>query len=133
MSNTKPNIVVESYKSSWADDFKSIRDLVWPKIHEVAAAIEHVGSTSVPGLAAKPIIDVDVIVNDVEKIPVIIERLKSIGYEHPGDLGIKRREAFKAPPDSVRQNFYVCLSGVLALRNHLILRDHLRMAASRKW
>lgn len=129
MSEAKSNIFVESYRSSWVDDFNSIRELIWPKIHDVADAIEHVGSTSVPGLAAKPIIDVDVIASNPENIPVIIERLESVGYQHRGDLGIKDREAFRAPPSSVRQNFYVCLSGSLALRNHLILRDHLRTDA----
>lgn len=125
----KPAIVVENYKASWIADFNSIRDLVWPKIHDIATAIEHIGSTSVPGLSAKPIIDVDVIVNDAAKISLVIERLQEIGYRHRGNLGIEGREAFTAPSDLVRQNFYVCLSGCLALRNHLILRDHLRSDA----
>jgi GrpB-like predicted nucleotidyltransferase (UPF0157 family)/GNAT superfamily N-acetyltransferase len=129
-ANSKPAIVVESYRDSWIDDYNLIRALVWPKIQDIALAIEHVGSTSVPGLSAKPIIDVDVIVESVDKMPMIIERLCEAGYEHRGDLGIEGREAFHAPTNSVRQNFYVCLDGSLALRNHLILRDHLRENAS---
>jgi GrpB-like predicted nucleotidyltransferase (UPF0157 family) len=125
----KPAVVVENYNSRWVEDFNSIRVLVWPQIHDVAIAIEHVGSTSVPRLSAKPIIDVDVVVASADKIPAVIERLEKIGYEHQGNLGIEGREAFKAPPGSIRQNFYVCVEGALALRNHLILRNHLRSNA----
>jgi GrpB-like predicted nucleotidyltransferase (UPF0157 family) len=121
----KTEIVVESYKASWVDDFDSIRALVWPKINDVAKSIEHVGSTSVPGLAAKPIIDVDVVISDADKLPLIIDRLQEIGYVHRGNLGIEGREAFRAPANSITQNFYVCLEGCLALRNHIVLRDHL--------
>ena len=56
------------------------------------------GSTSVPGLAAKPIIDIDVVVASVDNVPVAVERLESLGYRHEGDLGIQGgREAFRAP------------------------------------
>lgn len=95
MNGAKLNVTVESYRSSWVDDFNSICDLVWPKIHDIADSIEHVGSTSFPGLAAKPIIDVDVIISNSENMSLVIERLESVGCQHRGDLGIKGREAFE--------------------------------------
>jgi hypothetical protein len=55
-------IVVVPYDPAWVDTFERVRARVWPALHDVALAIEHVGSTSVPGLWAKPIVDVDVIV-----------------------------------------------------------------------
>jgi len=66
------------------------------------SAIEHVGSTSVPGLAAKPIIDLDVLLASAAYLPETIRRLATFGHEHQGDLGIAGREAFRAPPTLLR-------------------------------
>jgi predicted nuclease with TOPRIM domain len=57
-------IEVVPYDPAWPEAFAAIREAVWPAVREVATAIEHVGSTSVPGLAAKPIIDLDIVVSD---------------------------------------------------------------------
>ena len=86
--------------------------------------MEHVGSTSVVGLAAKPIIDMDIIVHAPQQAEVIAI-LAEHGYTHRGDLGIEGRQAF-AHKHEVAHNLYVCLAGCAALNNHLILRDHLR-------
>ena len=71
----------------------------------MAAAVEHVGSTAVPGLAAKPIIDIDVLLTSETMLPVAIQRLASLGYIYRGDLGIPQREAFFAPPAIRRITF----------------------------
>lgn len=89
-------------------------------------SFEHVGSTSVPGLAAKPIIDIDVIYDKPENLPQIIKALESVGYRYEGNKGIEGRESFKASEGSIKQHFYVCKVGTLGLKNHLTLRDHLR-------
>jgi GrpB-like predicted nucleotidyltransferase (UPF0157 family) len=88
-------------------------------------AIEHVGSTSVPGLAAKPIIDIDVVV-DRAHVDVAVAALEAAGYTPLGDMGVPERYAFKTPAGSIRQNTYVTVEGCLSLRNHLGLRDVLR-------
>ncbi len=87
--------------------------------------IEHVGSTSVPGLAAKPILDIDIIV-DGAHLSAAIDALQGIGYAHRGDLGISEREAFHSPDDDPRRNVYVCRTGSLSVRNHLAVRAVLR-------
>ena len=58
--------------------------------------IEHVGSTSVPNLCAKPIIDLDVVVHP-EDVPAAIAAVEALGYRHEGDLGVAGREAFAGP------------------------------------
>jgi GrpB protein len=88
-------------------------------------SIEHVGSTSVPGLAAKPILDIDVIV-EAAHMNAAIEALESVGYVHRGDLGLEGREAFDAPDDGPRRNVYFCTAGTLNVRNHLAVREVLR-------
>ena len=119
-------ILVVPYDPVWPERFQAIRARVEPALGDIAIAIEHVGSTSVPGLAAKPVIDIDVVVASDREVPVAIERLATVGYRHRGDLTVTGREAFWSPDGSVKHNLYVCPQGVLPLRNHLALRDHLR-------
>jgi GrpB-like predicted nucleotidyltransferase (UPF0157 family) len=119
-------IIVADYDPAWPAAFVALKAVIWPHVQDVALAIEHVGSTAVPGLAAKPIIDLDVVIPSSTQLPVIIERLASIGYRHEGNLGIEDRDAFATPPGAVAQHLYVCRHSSIALRNHLCLRDHLR-------
>lgn len=88
-------------------------------------SIEHVGSTSVPGLAAKPVIDIDIVVpRDV--VPRAIEIFEGFGHICRGDLGITDRYAFYIVEPPFATNTYLVIDGSLALRNHLLLRQVLR-------
>ncbi|MDP9463018.1 MAG: GrpB family protein, partial [Actinomycetota bacterium] len=116
-------IVVVDYDPQWPEAFATIREVLQTALDGVPViAIEHVGSTSVPGLAAKPTIDVDVIVARPH-VGEAIAALESIGYQHLGDLGVPDRHALKAPRDAIRQNTYVIVEGCLSLRNHLGVRE----------
>jgi len=117
-------IVLEEYDASWAREFEALREKIAGALGEVAAAIEHVGSTSVPGLAAKPIIDLDVLLRTEDEIPLAIERLAAIGYQHQGDLGVSGREAFRAPGSGFPHHLYVCSPE--QFRRHVAFRDFLR-------
>lgn len=119
-------IVVTDHDPAWLRVFDRLRDQVWPAVRDLALSIEHVGSTSVPGLAAKPVIDMDIIVPSAAEVSVAIERLAGIGYIHRGDLGVTGRHAFAQPDGLPRHHLYLCPADSPALRNHLALRDHLR-------
>jgi GrpB-like predicted nucleotidyltransferase (UPF0157 family) len=122
---TNPIVVVD-YDPQWPVAFATIRATLETVLAGVPViGIEHVGSTSVPGLAAKPIIDIDVIV-DRSHVGVAIAALESGGYRSLGEMGVPDRHAFKTPPGAIRQNTYVIVDGCLSLRNHLGLRDVLR-------
>ena len=88
-------IIVEPYNPSWPDEFKKIHAYLWPHISDMAIDLIHAGSTSVPGLAAKPIIDFNIIIESYDVFPQLTRRLRKIGYEHEGDGGIPMRERFK--------------------------------------
>jgi hypothetical protein len=62
-------------------------------------------------LAAKPIIDIDVVVPTYAELPETIERLASLGYVHRGNLGIEDREAFASPPQLQLHHLYACVQG----------------------
>lgn len=116
-------IDVQPYDPAWPDQYEQIARLIRPVItHIPNSTIEHVGSTSVPGLAAKPIIDIDIIV-DPDDIPAGIDALTSLGYSHRGDLGVPGREAFANPGGRPNHHLYLCERGCLSLRNHLAVRD----------
>src|SRR5262245_39790952 len=125
-SRAPRTIVVADYDPRWPEIFERLRSEIWPAVGDVASAIEHVGSTSVPGLPAKPIIDVTVILPSAADVPLAIQRLATLGYEHQGDLGISGREAFKSPERLPRHHLYLCPLDSTALANHLAVRDYLR-------
>lgn len=121
-------IEVRDYDPAWADRFEVICAEYAGALDDAAVpfvAIEHVGSTSVPGLAAKSIIDVDIVVerSDVDNAS---SALVDLGFEPRGELGIPDRWAFWEPDRLVGTNTYVVVAGSLALRNHLAVRDALR-------
>lgn len=133
----KDKIIVVDYKPKWAEQFAELRDLLLRHVNEEdIISIEHVGSTSVVGLKAKPIIDLDIIVADEGRMKKVIAQLAKLGYKHIGDLGVTGREAFKRPPENILtdgtgrkwfgHHLYVCQMGSIGLRNHLALRDYLR-------
>jgi GrpB-like predicted nucleotidyltransferase (UPF0157 family) len=118
-------IEVVDWSPRWAQQFEEVAAVLVRALADVRSArVEHVGSTSVPGLAAKPVLDIDVIVEPGD-VPAAVAALESVGYVHRGDLGVTGREAFLAP-DEPRRNVYVCTAGTANVRNHLAVRDVLR-------
>lgn len=120
------SIEVVDYDPAWPELFEQLRSRIWAVVNDAAVSIEHVGSTSVPNLAAKPIIDLTVVVETEAGVPLVIERLAALGYVHQGNLGIDGREAFDSPHRRPAHHLYVCARGNLGLVNHLALRDYLR-------
>ena len=120
-----PLIVVVDPDPAWPLVFERLHATIWPAVADLAVGIEHVGSTAVPGLAAKPIVDIDVIVPPGQ-VAAVVARLAALGYQHKGDLGVPGREAFAEPSGTPRHHLYVCPIGNTALANHLAVRDRLR-------
>ena len=121
-------ILVAEYDPAWPQRFNQLRreyDRAMAAAGVPVVAIEHVGSTAVPGLAAKPIIDCDIVVAEPD-VPAASAVLAGLGFTPLGDLGIPLRWAFKAPSRLARTNTYVVVEGSLSLRNHLAVRDTLR-------
>jgi GrpB-like predicted nucleotidyltransferase (UPF0157 family) len=118
-------VIIVDYDPHWPGLFEELRVPVAAALGDLVVVVEHVGSTAVPGLAAKPIIDMDVVVPSVADIPAAIVRLAVLAYVHRGDLGIPGREAFISPAGKPRHHLYVCALGSDALRRHLSFRDYL--------
>ncbi len=125
---SKKYVVVENYNPEWKNEFIKIRNEIADALGTLAISIEHVGSTSVEGLAAKPVIDIDVITENTAVLNDVISALSGIGYTHEGDLGVKGREAFKytGKDHLMKHHLYVCSKDSEELNRHLKFRDYLR-------
>ncbi|KAJ1960615.1 hypothetical protein GGI12_003704 [Dipsacomyces acuminosporus] len=88
---------VLDYDPRWADIFAEESKRIHGAIGDYIIEVEHVGSTSIPGLAAKPIIDIQIVVKDFSQLNECIEGMKSAGYRYKGLCGIEGREYFKRP------------------------------------
>ena len=119
-------VEVIDYNPEWPGDFETIRSLVWPAVRDVALNLEHVGSTAVPGLSAKPVVDACIVVASRAAVPGAIAALASIGYLHRGNLGVPDREAFQRPAPLPRHHLYVSPRDSLSLKTQLGFRDFLR-------
>ncbi|MBR5659132.1 MAG: GrpB family protein [Lachnospiraceae bacterium] len=124
----KKQVIVEKYDAAWAQDFRQIEQELKEVLGDLALRIEHVGSTSVKGLSAKPIIDIDIVIPDYSRFDAVVAALGKIGYIHEGDLGIPGREAFKysGKEHLRRHHLYVCTETSKELKRHLAFRDYLR-------
>ena len=122
-------VVVLPYDVAWQSAFEKIKDEIEEAIGDLIIGVEHVGSTSVEGMSAKPCIDIDVIIKDDSAFPAVVDGLSAIGYIHEGDLGIKDREAFKYSGKEHLQmhHLYVCPQYSEELHRHITFRDFLRI------
>ncbi|MCQ2591060.1 MAG: GrpB family protein [Treponema sp.] len=120
-------MVIESYNSKWPQQFILIKQMLERNLREYIS-IEHVGSTSIPGMKAKPIIDIDVVVQDKAQFLLVKEDLEKIGYVYKGDLGISGREAFDEDNVSIKiaHHLYVCKKDNPELLRHIAFRNRLR-------
>ena len=121
-------VIVLPYDSTWKSDFENIKNEISGALNSLIIGIEHVGSTSVEGMSAKPCIDIDVVIKDYSVFDELVNKLSTIGYIHEGDLGIKDREAFRYTdkPHLQTHHLYVCPQDSAELHRHLTFRDFLR-------
>lgn len=120
-------VIVEPYNPQWPVAFDAVKASLHKLLDGIAGilGIEHVGSTAVPGLAAKPVLDVD-IVSTRPAVSLVIAALEKSSYIYYGTWGIPDRHALRLAGQDPAVNLYVCVEGSLSLRNHLSVRDLLR-------
>src|SRR5215813_8176978 len=96
--------MLSSHDPNWFAEFAALKAVYSGALGNLIVDIEHVGSTAVPDLLAKPIIDIDIVMRGYSDLPKIVRVLRSLGYEHVGDRGIFQREVFN--PMGVAPNVY---------------------------
>ena len=117
---------ISNYDTQWPYLFSYIEHELREQLGALVLAIEHVGSTAVPGLAAKPIIDIEVVIASAYQFPTVKERLERFGYIHRGPCGVPDREVFRCVIDLPFHHLYVSEMDARPLNEHLRFRNALR-------
>ena len=126
-------MLIEKYTADWVENFTDLKRELDKGLSELEYWIEHIGSTSVPNLDSKPIIDIDIVYEKESEFEKIKTELIKIGYSHHGNQGIENREVFKRNGqaisrilDTITHHLYVCPKHSIALERHILSRDYLR-------
>jgi GrpB-like predicted nucleotidyltransferase (UPF0157 family) len=129
-------VIIEPYNPAWAEEFQKDKALLETILKDVQyISIEHVGSTSIPGLSAKPVIDIDIIINP-SSLVATRTAMVSAGYTDCGEMDVPGRHIYRQPgygqhqaahgertaDGGLRRNTYAMIEGSSALRNHLDVR-----------
>ena len=122
--------LLEKYNPEWPLWFTEIQAFLGEKVVNACITIEHIGSTSIPGMIAKPIIDLNLVI-ERERFGEIKQLLEDRGYYHEGDLGIKDREAFKFYAEALEKflpthHLYVTPKDSQELKRQTAFRDYLK-------
>ncbi|WP_316785219.1 GrpB family protein [Pedobacter frigiditerrae] len=126
-------MLIEKYTPNWIKIFTDIKLKIDEGLHGIDYSIEHIGSTAVPNLDSKAIIDIDIIYSIEADWYKIKAGLAAIGYDHHGNQGIEDRDVFKRNGkwicetlDTIKHHLYVCPINSKALERHILSRDFLR-------
>jgi GrpB-like predicted nucleotidyltransferase (UPF0157 family) len=126
-------MLIKNYNPEWVNQFEKIKEKLLIGLSGIDVNIEHIGSTSVPNLAAKPIIDIDIVYSESADFELIKKNLERLGYFHNGNQDVEGREVFKRTGknenevlDKIPHHLYVCKHDCAELQRHLLFRDYLR-------
>lgn len=133
------NPIVVDYDPAWVGDFEALAAVLRPAVDGLAREVHHVGSTSIPGMPAKPIIDIDIELLPGVFVDAATVALGPLGYRFNGDQGIEDRYAYNRTSAAVpfaehrqewpNHHLYVCPHYSRELARHLLFRDRLRESA----
>ncbi|MBS4191956.1 GrpB family protein [Bacillus sp. FJAT-49705] len=113
------------YNEQWVSMFEEEASKLSDIFGEEIVVIEHIGSTSVPGLKAKPIIDIMPVVKDINMVDKYNKAMQDMGYEPKGENGIPNRRYFQKGGDNRTHHVHIYQFGNDGIQRHLAFRDYL--------
>ncbi len=122
----KKNIEVVPYNLQWPELFVSEAELIQHALGNNCITIHHIGSTSIPGLSAKPIIDMLPVVRDIQEVDKATNAMELLGYEAKGEYGIAFRRYFQKDKNIKAYNVHVYQEGDPEISRYLKFRDWMR-------
>ena len=133
---THSDIKIVEFNKQWAETFQSIKLVISQSLNDLIIGVEHIGSTSIKGLGAKPILDIDIVIKSYDVFHKVTLGLEKIGYFYQEEWSYEGREAFgrkdiSTPWDGkgthwMEHHLYVCNKDSKELERHLAFRDYLR-------
>ncbi|PIC77892.1 MULTISPECIES: GrpB family protein [Sporosarcina] len=119
-------VEVVEYNNQWPELFKIESQKIATVFEEELVSIHHIGSTSVEGLSAKPIIDIMPVVKTIENVDALSTQMNEIGYEALGEFGMKGRRYFRKGEQTRTHQIHVFQEDNLYdIARHLAVRDYL--------
>ena len=118
-------IKVVAYDPNWPHEFEKEAKEIQFALGDVALQIHHIGSTSVPGLLAKPVIDIMLEVSNLDALDAQSNEMKKLGYEVMGEYGIAGRRYFRKGGDNRTHQIHAFLEGDDNIVRHIAFRDYL--------
>lgn len=116
---------LSEYQANWKSMFEQEVQLLQQILNKEIITFEHFGSTAIPGMIAKPVIDMIGITADIEKIDSYEKQLRLLGYEAAGEWGIDGRRLFRKGGDDRTHHLHFYQAGNPQIDRHLIFRDYL--------
>jgi GrpB-like predicted nucleotidyltransferase (UPF0157 family) len=124
-------IVLAPYDPAWPSQFAAARAEILSVCNGLVIEVHHIGSTSIPGIAAKPIVDMMPVVRHFEDGAACVGGLQELGYEYRGEYGIAGRHYLvRGVPRSHQIHMYA--ADHWEVERHLLFRDYLRMHADKR-
>ncbi|MCG7342562.1 GrpB family protein [Sporosarcina sp. ACRSL] len=117
---------LSAYDENWIQMFHEEALFLRGILGDEIIKFEHFGSTSVPGMKAKPVIDMMCLVKDIKKIDTFNEKMRLFGYDVAGEWGIQGRRLFRKGGENRTHHIHVYQHDNLQIHRHLVLRDYLR-------
>lgn len=119
-------VEVSSYDENWPQAYQSEAEKIRTIFVPIIVDIYHIGSTSVPGLSAKPVIDILVEVSSIEKVDEFNQDMILLGYEARGENGIPQRRYFQKGGNERTHHVHIFEKGNPEIARHVTFRNYLR-------
>ena len=119
-------VIVTPYQSSWPEAFQQEKEQLETIFGDRLLAVHHIGSTSVPGLSAKPILDILPVVDSLDGIEAFDAAMEQIGYEAKGEFGMSGRRYYRKGGDNRTHHIHLYADGNPEIIRHVVFRDYLR-------
>ncbi|MFI7632659.1 GrpB family protein [Nonomuraea sp. NPDC049400] len=119
-------VEIVSYQTEWPTAFKELAQRMRSALGDVAVRIDHIGSTSVPGLAAKPVVDIQVSVRSFDPEEAFQAPLEALGMKYRRNNPERTKRYFREAPGKPRTHIHVRLLGSFSEQFPLLFRDYLR-------
>ncbi|MFF4259784.1 GrpB family protein [Streptomyces sp. NPDC001663] len=123
-------VEIADHDPAWQERFRAMGAQLRDALGDVAVRIDHIGSTAVPGLAAKPIVDVQISVRSLEPLDAYRTPLEGMGFVYRADNAERTKRYFREPPGHRRTHIHVRQLGSFSQQFALLFRDYLRTAPS---
>lgn len=118
-------VEVVPYNHQWPQMYKDEANKIKTIMNEIMVQIHHIGSTSIPGMSAKPVIDILVEVRSIEKVDLFNQAMMELGYDPKGENGIPNRRYFSKGGDNRTHHVHIFQKGNPEIMRHLLFRDYL--------